>query len=140
MRLRNSYAVTIAVPHIMVLNVRGTTPRMSADGPPSLMSSCTVLAIVALPPGADGASGEDNFPTCSLVFTTSICGVPFGAGTRAGGQSRHADGGRGRRRDAGARTGFVRVALVMPARHAASVWTGSSTGDPCSRTPLGSRE
>ena len=38
-RFRNSYAVTIAVPHIMVLNVLGTTPLISADGPPSLMSS-----------------------------------------------------------------------------------------------------
>ena len=64
----------------------------------------------------------------------------IGTGTHAGGQSRRADGRRGRRRDGGARTGFVRLALVMPARHAASVWTGSSTGDPCSRTPLGSRE
>ena len=89
--------MTIAVPHIMVLNVRGTTPRMSADGPPSLMSSCTVLAIVALPLGADGASGEDSFPTCSLVFTTSICGVPSERGrTRAvSAAARTADAGGG---------------------------------------------
>ena len=112
-RFKNSYAVTIAVPHNAVLSMRGTTPRMNPGKPSSRISSLTVVMMVAFDAACTVALDAGSIaaaarPTCNLVLITSI--------------------------------GFVRNALVPPAQQPATVCTGSSTLLPACDHESGSSE